>query len=53
MGVPADTLFIAAMIGLAAAILFSLWNWRCPSCGKYLGRATNPSFCPKCGVKLR
>ena len=42
--------FIVAVIG---AVVFSLKNWRCPACNKYLGKAFNPSFCPKCGVGLR
>ena len=44
--------------GIAFAVVlgtlaFSLWNWRCPACNKYLGKGISPSFCPKCGVPLR
>ncbi len=35
------------------ALGLSFWNWRCPACGRYLGRAMNPKFCAKCGVALR
>jgi hypothetical protein len=28
-------------------------DWRCPACGGWMGRNTNPTFCPKCGVQLR
>jgi hypothetical protein len=31
---------------------FSLYNWRCPACNKYLGRTMSPRFCSKCGVEL-
>lgn len=43
-------LFIAIII---AAIIFSFYNWRCPSCEKYLGKGINPKFCSKCGAKLQ
>jgi hypothetical protein len=52
-GVP---LLLWAGIGLALIIgvlIFSVRNWRCPACDKYLGRNANMSFCPKCGVALR
>ena len=42
--------FILAVLG---ALAFSLKNWRCPACNKYLGKAFNPSFCSKCGVRLQ
>ncbi len=38
---------------IVAAVIFSLLNWRCPSCGKYLGKGINPAFCPKCGIQLQ
>jgi hypothetical protein len=38
---------------LVGVLAFSFRNWRCPACDKYLGKAFNPSFCPKCGVALR
>ena len=43
-------IFIIVVIGL---LVFSIKNWRCPACNKYLGKAFNPSFCSKCGVGLR
>lgn len=43
----------AVMIGVVvAALAFSFWNWRCPACNRYLGRAFNPRFCQGCGVSL-
>src|SRR5262245_64179170 len=42
--------FLALAVG---ALLFSLWNWRCPACEKYLGKSISPRFCPKCGVSLQ
>ena len=32
---------------------FSLVNWRCPSCGAYLGQRLNPRECNTCGATLR
>jgi len=43
-------IFLAVVV---AALLFSLRNWRCPACSKYLGKAMNPKFCQNCGVELR
>lgn len=47
---------VAIAIGFAliiGAIAFSLYNWRCPSCSKYLGKGINPTFCAKCGFRLK
>jgi hypothetical protein len=43
-------LVVAAM---AAIMVFTLQNWRCPACGKYLGKGAFPRFCPQCGVALK
>ena len=45
------TLF--CLVGLVGALIFSLQNWRCPACHRYLGKSSNLTFCPKCGVALR
>ncbi|HSF17688.1 MAG TPA: hypothetical protein VLK65_19250 [Vicinamibacteria bacterium] len=39
----------ALMVGGAA---FSIFNWRCPACSKYLGKRLNPKFCATCGIEL-
>ena len=38
---------------IISVLLFSLLNWRCPSCNGYMGKAFNPKFCSKCGVQLK
>lgn len=53
LGLPPAVLGVAVFIFVLGAIAFSLWNWRCPACNKYLGKGISPSFCPKCGVALR
>ena len=47
VGVP---VFLALVAG---GLVFSLRNWRCPACSRYLGRGINPRNCYSCGVKLR
>ena len=52
-GVPltaAGPLFLVFIIG---ALAFSLKNWRCPACDRYLGKVWNPRHCHSCGVALR
>ena len=46
----AAPIFLALVVG---ALLFSLRNWRCPACSRYLGSGINPKHCPHCGVALR
>jgi hypothetical protein len=43
-------LFLVLIIG---ALVFSLKNWRCPACDRYLGKVWNPRHCHSCGVALR
>jgi ribosomal protein S27AE len=38
---------------MGGGLVFSLLNWRCPACGRYLGKHISPSFCHRCGVPLR
>ncbi len=33
-------------------IVFTLVNWRCPACRRYLGKGIGPNFCRKCGIAL-
>lgn len=48
-----NTLFAGQVIVIAAFIGFSSFNWRCPSCNKYLGNDMNRRVCRKCGSRLR
>ncbi len=43
-------LFLVFIVG---ALVFSLKNWRCPACDRYLGKVWNPRHCHSCGVALR
>jgi hypothetical protein len=52
-GMPTSVVIGIGFALILGAIAFTLWNWRCPSCSKYLGKGINPSFCSKCGFKLK
>lgn len=46
-------LYVALGVVLAGALAFSLWNWRCPACHRYMGkRAFGLRFCAGCGARL-
>ena len=51
-GLAPSTILVGAFAVIISVLIFSLVNWRCPSCNKYLGKAINPKFCVKCGVEL-
>ena len=53
LGLPEGVIWVGGMTLMFVAVLFSLYNWRCPACNRYLGRAFNPSFCSSCGAQLR
>ena len=47
----------AVVVVVGAVVLaffgFSIANWRCPACDRYLGQRLNPRECPGCGQELR
>ncbi len=43
----------AQLVVIAAFIGFSAYNWRCPSCNKYLGNDINRHRCKQCGTRLQ
>ena len=45
-------LVLAGVILVLAAMVQYLIFYRCPSCGRYLGRGL-PNYCPHCGEKLK
>lgn len=47
------TLFGAQALIIGSYIGFTSQNWKCPSCGKYLGADINRQICKKCGARLR
>ena len=49
-GLPSDVWGPVFFVFVIGALAFSLWNWRCPACSKYLGKSVSPRYCPRCGV---
>jgi len=47
-----DTIIAAQLAVIAAFVGFSAYNWRCPSCNKYLGADINRGSCKQCGARL-
>jgi hypothetical protein len=41
-----------ALVCILGFTVFTLKNWRCPACDRYLGKGIFPRFCAKCGVQL-
>ncbi len=52
LGMPVTVWGPAFVILILGGIGFSLYNWRCPACNRYLGKAISPKFCAKCGTAL-
>ena len=52
-GIPSAYLTYATIAYLIFYAVFSIVNWRCPSCRRYLGKGINPRFCSKCGAQLQ
>lgn len=44
---------ISQIVCIAAFIVFSAFNWRCPSCKKYLGTDIGRQKCKQCGSRLQ
>ncbi|MGA7104571.1 MAG: hypothetical protein WBX49_04420 [Candidatus Deferrimicrobiaceae bacterium] len=53
LGIPPSIVFPGFLAIIAGAILFSLYNWRCPACSNYLGKQRSPKYCSKCGAALQ
>lgn len=43
---------ILGVLSAGGAILVNLIFWRCPKCGKWLGRDSGGSFCKHCGTAI-
>lgn len=48
-----DTLVAAQLVVITAFIGFTAFNWRCPSCKKYLGKDISKRICRHCKARLR
>ena len=50
---PPNTLVTAQIVVIIAFIAFTAFNWRCPSCKKYLGNNIIKRICRHCKARLR
>ena len=48
-----EIISITQLVLIAAFIGFSVFNWRCPSCKKYLGHNISRQRCKQCGTRLQ
>lgn len=51
-GVENITVAVLGLLLLVAGLAVQLIFWRCPSCGRYLGRSSGIAYCPHCGEPL-
>jgi hypothetical protein len=52
MGLTPETIKWGLLYYVLLAVGLSWYNWRCPACGKYLGRSLWIKYCAKCGAPL-
>jgi hypothetical protein len=48
-----EIISITQLVLIAAFIGFTAFNWRCPSCKKYLGNNIGRQRCRRCGTRLQ
>lgn len=48
-----DSLVMMQLLLIIVFVNFTAFNWRCPSCKKYLGGDINRRACKRCGARLR
>lgn len=53
MGIPGHIAIAACIVIICALAIFSLLNWRCPACKKFIKLPVAPKKCAKCGVPLK
>jgi hypothetical protein len=52
IGLTPENLKYGLLYYVILAVGLSFYNWRCPACGKYLGRSLWIKYCSKCGAPL-
>ncbi len=54
LGVFSKSELFGAQIAIIALFMgFTAYNWRCPSCGKFLGSDIHRNTCRKCNTRLK
>jgi hypothetical protein len=51
-GLPENYLYIGGIVVILLALIPIVAVWRCPGCGTYLGKNTNPKSCSGCGAQF-
>jgi hypothetical protein len=51
-GIPENYLYFGGLGLILVGAIPIFVVWRCPGCGKYLGRNASPSNCPGCGAQF-
>jgi len=41
------------IVSIASFVVYTAYNWRCPSCDKHLGGNIHRQRCGKCGTRLQ
>lgn len=47
------TLFGMQVTTIASFLVYTAYNWRCPSCDRHLGSDIHRQRCGKCGARLQ
>jgi len=49
-----EQLILPVCLGVVGiGVIFTLGNWKCPVCKRYLGKSFAPRYCQKCGAQLQ
>jgi len=47
-----SSLVSVQIVTIAAFVVYTAYNWRCPACDKHLGSNIHRQRCGKCGARL-
>jgi hypothetical protein len=53
LGLTGNARFVPTLALALIVLGLSMRSWRCPACGRYLGKALNPVACRHCDFTLR
>ncbi len=50
--IPGGYIKYLPLVVVVPMILFTYYNWRCPSCKQHFGKEWFPTYCKHCGAKF-